>query len=112
MTLMWRTASSFGLSGTETRETVHALCDCFQAGVQLLFLVGNDAWASSEDTKEILQLLGCPKALSTIDILWVRRLCSWHMTLTMADHNRPSQTYLEHVPSPSCLLLVIVSPVA
>ena len=39
--------------------------------MQVLFLVGNDAWASSEDTKEILQLLGCPKALSTFDILWV-----------------------------------------
>ena len=45
---------------------------CLQAGVQVLFLVGNDAWASSDDTKNILQLLGCPKALSTIDILWVK----------------------------------------
>ena len=45
---------------------------CLQAGVQVLFLVGNDAWASSEDTKNILQLLGCPKALSTVDILWVK----------------------------------------
>ena len=40
--------------------------------MQVLFLVGNDAWASSDDTKNILQLLGCPKALSTIDILWVK----------------------------------------
>ena len=56
-----------------------------QAGVQLLFLVGNDAWASSKDTKEILQLLGCPKALSTMDILRVRhaQLALW--PCTMAD---------------------------
>ena len=46
---------------------------CGQAGVQVLFLVGNDAWASSDDTKEILQLLGCPKALSMMDIFWVSR---------------------------------------
>ena len=38
--------------------------------MQVLFLVGNDAWASSDDTKEVLQLLGCPKALSMMDIFW------------------------------------------
>jgi hypothetical protein len=49
---------------------------CGQAGVQVLFLVGNDAWASSDDTKEILQLLGCPKALSMMDVFWVsHQLC-------------------------------------
>ena len=55
--------------------------------MQLLFLVGNDAWASSEDTKEILQLLGCPKALSTVDILWVRRASAGSLpsSLSMAD---------------------------
>ena len=51
-------------------QSLTVCCQC-QAGVQVLFLVGNDAWASSEDTKEILQLLGCPKALSTFGILLV-----------------------------------------
>lgn len=44
--------------------------------MQVLFLVGNDAWASSDDTKEILQLLGCPKARSTMDIVWVSYLAA------------------------------------
>ncbi|CAL8464921.1 g4456 [Coccomyxa elongata] len=39
-----------------------------QAAVQLLFFVGNDAWASDPETKEILELLGSPKALSGLDL--------------------------------------------
>lgn len=47
-----------------------------QAAVQLLFFVGNDAWASDPETKEILELLGCPKALSGLDLFLVSRLAS------------------------------------
>ncbi len=45
-----------------------------QAAVQLLFFVGNDAWASDPETKEILELLGSPKALSGLDLFLVSRL--------------------------------------
>lgn len=78
-----------GLMWEDSQHAVplRRLCMCCQAGVQLLFLVGNDAWASSEDTKEILQLLGCPKALSTMDVLWVRAYSAGSpaMLLTMTD---------------------------
>lgn len=42
-----------------------------QAAVQLLFFIGNDAWASDLRTKEILELVGCPKALSGLDLFLV-----------------------------------------
>ena len=50
-----------------------------QAAVQLLFFIGNDAWASDLRTKEILELVGCPKALSGLDLFLVRpaRQLSW-----------------------------------
>lgn len=42
-----------------------------QAAVQLLFFLGNDAWASDSETKEILELVGCPKALNGLDLFLV-----------------------------------------
>lgn len=42
-----------------------------QALIQALFFVGNDAWASDPQTQEILELLGCPKAQSRLDVFLV-----------------------------------------
>lgn len=55
-----------------------------QAAVQLLFFVGNDAWASDPETKEILELLGCPKALSGLDLFLVS-----HLSLFQPQHHAP-----------------------
>lgn len=62
-------ASSMAAWGAVTAMATLVLI--MQAGVQLLFLIGNDAWASDAQTKEILELVGCPKALSGLDLFMV-----------------------------------------
>jgi hypothetical protein len=51
-----------------------------QACVQLLFALGNDAWASDPRTQRILELLGCPKAQGGADLFLARNILFAPMT--------------------------------